>query len=91
MNLDPVIASKLLTRIATQTGLNDKQVFTAISIICQKGGTAQPAQDNLYAIVHHKKLTLDHIGRVKDGGDGNEKLKLTLGQFARTYSDSHSD
>ena len=74
-------------RVSTLTGSTHKQAFVAISILCQKGGTAQRAQGNLYAIVDGKKLTLDDVRRVKDGGDGKEKLKLTMRQFARTYAD----
>ena len=74
-------------RVSSLTDLTHKQAFVAMSILCQKGGTAQRAQGNLYAIVDRKKLTLDDVRRVKDGGDGKEKLKMTMRQFARTYAD----
>lgn len=64
--------------------LDNDEVSVALSIICQKGGTARKANPNIYAVVNGKQLELGLVRKVMT----DINWKYTLRQFARTKATS---
>lgn len=72
----------LITKTANHYNVSPEIAYTAICIICQKGGTAKKAQGTIYANVNGTKIELQMINQIKN----QNGLKFTLRQWARTYA-----
>ena len=68
---------KLVLELSKSKKMNAKQAFTAICIICQKGGTSKRASGTIYATIDGINVTLEDVRKCLDRG-------VSLRQWART-------
>lgn len=80
--VSPDESKKFVDGVMNRHNMNESQALSAISIICQKGGTSKKAQGNVYAIVDGVRVELNDLRSVFKANN----LNFTLRQWARTYA-----
>lgn len=72
----------LVKAVAEKLKCSEDAAMVGVCIICQKGGTAKKAQNNIYTIVEGRRLEL---GMIRESMN-QKKMNITLRQFARTHA-----